>query len=127
MKLSADKNILESKKFRAAILASVAVVVVFAAAMITMVLKPEIAQHVQSLAGTTIAFFLAVVSVLITGQSAVDWKQSNAVANIVTEEKRAEHTDITTTERVIIEDMAERYKGDPSYRPIEPDATEVFR
>lgn len=48
----------------------------------------------------------------------------SGVAQVMSE-RRDEKTEHTETQ--IIRDMAERYKDDPSYRPIQPDTEDTFR
>lgn len=111
--LATDKRMLDSKKFRIALIGSGCVMLVFFATIAVFAQWPTVAQHAQSLATTTIGFFLAVISVLITGQSAVEWSQSNALESKMSDERR---TETERTEHVVIQGEP----GAPLRRPFSP-------
>ena len=107
----------------------VCAMLVFLISVVAMAYCPQIADKVGSLANTVVVFLATMISVLITGQSAVDWKHSSNV-NVTTSDERKESTEKRSLEirqnNATVESFQEKYKSDDSYKPIEPE-TEMWK
>ena len=73
---------LESKKAIYAFLASVSVLLVFAISAYLILSHAEQAKEIVELANLVVLFFGAMVTTLITGQAAMDWKAMSALQHI---------------------------------------------
>lgn len=63
--------------------------IVFLASLAAIIFKgADIAQHVVSLANTVVVFLGMMVSVLVTGQSAVDWQYTSSLSATSTDENK---------------------------------------
>ena len=124
-----NKKPLESKKWIAMLIGVVCAMLVFLISVVAMAYCPQIADKVGSLANTVVVFLATMISVLITGQSAVDWKHSSNV-NVTTSDERKESTEKRSLEirqnNATVESFQEKYKSDDSYKPIEPE-TEMWK
>lgn len=65
---------MKSKKLSYALLGLGTVMFVYLLSMTVLVLKPEVSGKVVELANIAIVFLGSVTSILLTGQSAIDWK-----------------------------------------------------
>ena len=99
---------LESKKWIMALIGVSGVMLTFVMALLASVLKPEVAAQITILAGQVVTFLGALVGAYTTGQSFVDWKVQNTVAQAATSTR--EEKDISVTERHI--DVQSRAKED---------------
>jgi hypothetical protein len=73
---------LESKKAIYALLASGSVLLVFAISAYLILSHAEQAKEIVELANLVVLFFGAMVTTLITGQAAMDWKAISALQHI---------------------------------------------
>ena len=80
----------------------------FVMALLSSMMKPEVAAQITILAGQVVTFLGALVGAYTTGQSFVDWKVQNTVAQAATSTR--EEKDISVTERHI--DVQSRAKED---------------
>lgn len=72
-----QKKPLQSKKWIAMLCGIIGVIIVFITSAVLIIIckaDPQTADQIISLAETVIMFLGSVVSILITGQSAVDWQ-----------------------------------------------------
>lgn len=73
---------LESKKAQYALLAASSVLVVFGVSSFLILSHSEQAKEIVELANLVVLFFGALVTTLITGQAAMDWKAMSALQHI---------------------------------------------
>lgn len=89
------------------------------------------AAHISAYQALAIAYLSAVVGVAMWYIGNTTWKGGLTVASslqtMLSSESRDEHVVTEEVNVQIIKDMSERYKDDPSYRPIQPDTEEQFR
>lgn len=120
---STDKKPLQSKKWIAMVLGVLCSIIVFLASLATIIIKgADIAQHVVSLANTVVVFLGMTVSILVTGQSAVDWRHTSSLSAATSDEiktfvKKIE-IDIKQKNETI-DKYRDKYKDDESYKPID--------
>lgn len=96
-----NKTIFQSKKAIAMLIGTACVMLIFFSSLATIILiKGLAASEVVSLANMAIVFLGMLVSVAITGQSAVDWKHGSTLASSQTvEDKR--YTENKKEEKII--------------------------
>jgi hypothetical protein len=82
---------LDSKKAIYALIASVSVLVVFGVSAFLILSHSEQAKEIVELANLVVLFFGALVTTLITGQAALDWKAVSALQHIDVDENRDQH------------------------------------
>jgi len=99
-------------------------------AVLSMEMPETVTTSVVSALITLYGITLGVIGIIIAsflGSSAYTSKNAvtgaTSVAMQALTESRKEHI----VDEQIIRDMSERYKDDPSYRPIQPDTEETFR
>ena len=73
---------LDSKKAIYALCGGLCVLLVFIGSAILILEHAEASHDIVSLASLTIMFFGAVVTTLITGQAAMDWKAMSAIQSV---------------------------------------------
>jgi hypothetical protein len=73
---------LESKKAIYAMSGGICVLLVFVGSSLLILKHAEASHDIVSLASLTIMFFGAVVTTLITGQAAMDWKAMSAIQSV---------------------------------------------
>lgn len=73
---------LESKKWIAMIVGVSCVIFVWACSVICMLIKSSIASEFVSIATIVISFIGAMVTLLITGQAAMEWKATSALSEM---------------------------------------------
>jgi hypothetical protein len=78
---------LESKKAIYALIAAGSVLVVFGVSAFLILSHSEQAKEIVELANLVVLFFGALVTTLITGQAAMDWKAMSALQHIDEDEK----------------------------------------
>ena len=78
---------LESKKAIYALIAASSVLVVFGVSAFLILSHSEQAKEIVELANLVVLFFGALVTTLITGQAAMDWKAMSALQHIDEDEK----------------------------------------
>jgi len=94
---------LESKKAIYALIAASSVLVVFGVSAFLILSHSEQAKEIVELANLVVLFFGALVTTLITGQAAMDWKAMSALQHIDEDEKidsNAEAPDVEVNQRV---------------------------
>lgn len=79
-----NKTPLESKKWVAMIIGVSIVVLIWLTTVMIMAFKPSIAAHLVSIGTIVISFVGAMVTTLITGQAAMEWKSATAISEIAT-------------------------------------------
>lgn len=72
----------ESKKAIYALVGGLTVLVILVASLTAIHLHPEIAKEIVELVNTAILFYAAVITMLITGQAAFDWKAVTALQHL---------------------------------------------
>jgi len=82
-----EQKPLGSKKAIYAIFASIAVLLVFIGSALLILTHAEVAKDIVELANLVVLFFGAMVTTLITGQAAMDWKAISALQHIDQDEK----------------------------------------
>lgn len=85
-----DKKPFESKKFIALSVGVIMTVMFFIGSMITMVLRPEIANSIVSLTTVGIGSINAAISLYAVGQSAVDFRIANVSSTSSHETRKTE-------------------------------------
>lgn len=126
---STDKTPLQSKKWIAMLIGVVCVMLVFIGSVIAMVVDSNIASNIVTLANTVVVFLGMTVSILITGQSAVDWNHTSSLSATSSDERKTfiEKIEVDIKQKnELIEKYREKYKDDESYRPINPE-TEMWK
>lgn len=126
---STEKKPLQSKKWIAMMIGVVCAMVVFLVSVLTMVLKTDIAVHIVSLANTMVVFLGMMVSILITGQSAVDWKHTSSLSTTSIDERKTfiEKIEMDIKHKnEVIDKYRDKYKDDESYKPIDSE-TEMWK
>lgn len=93
-----EKPILDSKKMIVGLFGGVAVLLVWLGTIIVMFLKTEAAAQFVSLATIVISFVGAIVTTLLTGIAAMDWKSMSTVATVDTNDKEEKHIESVRTE-----------------------------
>lgn len=126
---STEKNPLQSKKWIAMMIGVACTMVVFLVSVLTMALKTDVAAQIVSLANIVVVFLGMMVSILITGQSAVDWQHTSSLSTASIDER------MTLIEKIemdikrkneVIDKYRDKYKDDESYKPIDS-KTEMFK
>jgi len=82
---------LESKKALYALISAGSVLVVFGISSFLILSHSEQAKEIVELANLVVLFFGALVTTLITGQAAMDWKAMSALQHIDIDEDRDQH------------------------------------
>jgi len=82
---------LESKKAIYALIASCSVLIVFGVSAFLILSHSEQAKEIVELANLVVLFFGALVTTLITGQAALDWKAVSALQHLDVDENRDQH------------------------------------
>jgi len=82
-----EQKPLDSKKCLYALFGSACVLIVFAISAFLILNHAEAAKEIVELANLVVLFFGAVVTTLITGQAAMDWKAMSSLAHIDEDEK----------------------------------------
>jgi hypothetical protein len=82
-----DQRPIDSKKAIYAFIASVSVLIVFGISAFLILSHAEQAKEIVELANLVVLFFGALVTTLITGQAAMDWKAMSALQHIDADEK----------------------------------------
>jgi hypothetical protein len=82
-----DQRPIDSKKAIYAFIASVSVLIVFGISAFLILSHAEQAKEIVELANLVVLFFGALVTTLITGQAAMDWKAMSALQHIDSDEK----------------------------------------
>lgn len=95
----AGKKPLESKKWTMAMIGVGCVMLTFVMALLASMFKAEVAGQITILAGQVVTFLGALVGAYTTGQSFVDWKMQNTVAQAATSTR--EDKVVSVTERHI--------------------------
>jgi hypothetical protein len=72
----------ESKKALYAFVGGLTVAVILVVSLASIHLHPDIAKEIVELVNTAVLFYAAVVTMLITGQAAFDWKAISALQHI---------------------------------------------
>jgi hypothetical protein len=85
-----DQKPLESKKALYALYGAGCVLFVFLGSAYLILKHAEAAKDIVELASLTIMFFGAVITTLITGQAAMDWKAVSALQHITSESSETE-------------------------------------
>jgi hypothetical protein len=90
-----DQKPLESKKAVYALYGAGCVLFVFLGSAYLILKHAEAAKDIVELASLTIMFFGAVITTLITGQAAMDWKSVSALQHLTSESSASEtiHSD----------------------------------
>jgi len=94
---------LDSKKAVYALIAAVSVLIVFGISAVLILTHSEQAKEIVELANLVVLFFGALVTTLITGQAAMDWKAVSVLQHIDEDEKidsNAEAPDVEVNQRV---------------------------
>lgn len=126
---STDKTPLQSKKWIAMLIGVGCAILVFIASVIAMVVDSTIASEIVKLADTVVVFLGMMVSILITGQSAVDWQHTSSLSATSSDERKTfiEKIELDIKQKnELIEKYREIYKDDESYKPINPE-TETWK
>ena len=130
MTASSDKKPLQSKKWIAMLIGVICSMIVFIASLVTMAINANIASNVGSLANTVVVFLATMISFLITGQSAIDWRHSSSLAQSSNLDEKREFIEKKEMEikqnNELIDQYKEKYKSDESYKPINPE-TEMWK
>ncbi|MDD5126274.1 hypothetical protein [Methylovulum sp.] len=77
---STEKRPLQSKKWIAMLIGVTCAILVFIVSVIAMVVDSTIASEIVKLADTVVVFLGMMVSILITGQSTVDWQHTSSLS-----------------------------------------------
>lgn len=72
----------ESKKALYALVGGLTVLFILVSSLTAIHLHPEIAKEIVELVNTAILFYAAVITMLITGQAAFDWKAITALQHL---------------------------------------------
>lgn len=119
------KKPLESKKWIAMLLGTSCVMATYFTSVIAIIWSKGISSgDIVSLANTVIAFLGMIISSLVLGQSAVDWKHqnSNETKNIKNENTESKEISIDSNAplptQALVGLYQDRYRNDMSYRPI---------
>ena len=72
----------ESKKAIYALVGGLTVLLILISSLTAIHLHPEIAKEIVELVNTAILFYAAVITMLITGQAAFDWKAVTALQHL---------------------------------------------
>jgi membrane protein YdbS with pleckstrin-like domain len=83
-----DQKPLDSKKAVYALIASTSVLIVFAVSAFLILSHAEQAKEIVELANLVVLFFGALITTLITGQAAMDWKAMSALQHIDVDEEK---------------------------------------
>lgn len=130
MVASSNKKPLQSKKWIAMLLGVGSGLIVFVSSLLTMAVEPSIAGQIGSLANTVVVFLATMISVLITGQSAVDWKYISSLSNSNNSDEKREFIEKNEAEinqkNALVDRYREKYRDDESYKPIDPE-TEMWK
>jgi ABC-type multidrug transport system fused ATPase/permease subunit len=120
---STDKSPLQSKKWIAMMIGVACAMLVFIASLVVIMFNTEAASHVVTLANNVVVFLGMMVSILITGQSAVDWRQTTTQSAVTVDKQETFIAKIEQDVRQKNETVtryADKYRDDDSYRPINP-------
>jgi len=82
---------LDSKKAVYALIAAVSVLIVFGISAVLILTHSEQAKEIVELANLVVLFFGALVTTLITGQAAMDWKAASVLQHLDVDEDRDQH------------------------------------
>ena len=99
-----EQKPLDSKKCLYAIFGSVCVLVVFATSAYLILSHAEAAKEIVELANLVVMFFGAVVTTLITGTAAMDWKAMSVLQHTDDDQKidsNAEAPEVEVNQRVV--------------------------
>lgn len=126
---STEKNPLQSKKWIAMMIGVACTMVVFLVSVLTMALKTDVAAQIVSLANIVVVFLGMMVSILITGQSAVDWQHTSSLSTTSIDERKTfiEKIEMDIKQKnEVIDKYRDKYKDDESYKPIDSE-TEMWK
>lgn len=91
-------------------------------------MEPHIVAAYVSITRDFMVAFTAAVLAYLGVNGIVSWKHNTESAlSQVAENIKSEHTEKREDVQRIIHENAEKFSGDPSYRPIQPDTEETFR
>jgi len=89
---------------------------------------PEIVAAYVSITRDFMLAFTAAVLAYLGVNGVVAWKHNTeSVLTQVAENVKSEHTEKREDIQRVIHESAEKFRDDPSYRPIQPDTEEPFR
>ena len=91
----AGKKPLESKKWTMAMIGVGCVMLTFVMALLASMAKADVAAQITVLAGQVVTFLGALVGAYTTGQSFVDWKVQNTVAQSATSTREEKVSSVT--------------------------------